>query len=89
MGLPHQDKTKHTFISQFLLLDLWWMQHIGGRPYHLYMKHTATTVGQHTICASTESSAYLCLQVMHKGTYFSKSVYIGYTNRSTTPLWVR
>lgn len=57
-------------------------------PYSLYPKLTATTVGQNMIFPPTESSAYLCLQVICKGTHFSKSVYIGYTNQSTTLLWV-
>lgn len=75
-------KTKHTLLSQFLLLDLWWIQHLEGVSlYSLYPKHTSSTVGQHDF----PIYSILSLSVP---TYFSKSVYIGYTNQSTAPLWV-
>lgn len=81
-------KRKLTFISQFLLLDLWWMQCFErAYPYSLYPKPTATTAGQWIIFTFTEFSAYLGLPVIYKGTQSSKWVSIGYTNQSTTPLW--
>lgn len=81
-------KRKLTFITQLLLLDLWWMQCFErAYPYSLYPKPTATTAGQWIIFTFTEFSAYLCLLVIYKGTHWSKWVSIGYTNQSTTPLW--
>lgn len=81
-------KRKLFFISQFLLLYLWWMQWFErAYPYSLYPKPTATTAGQRMIFTFSEFSAYLCLPVMYKGTHSSNSVPIGHTNQSTTSFW--
>lgn len=56
-------KIKLTFISQFLLLYLCWMQWFERvYPYSLYPKPTAITAGQCMVFTFTEFSAYLCLQ---------------------------
>lgn len=81
-------KRKLKFISQFLLLYLWWMQCFErAYPYSLYPRLTATTDGQWMIFTFTEFSACLYLLVMYKGAHSSNSVSVGYTNQSTTPLW--